>query len=179
MQPHVTTDWGTVYKLRLRLFPNFVVNSLFPQNNPIPFQVILFLLHMFMTESTNFYWSLSHSTTLTLLSLLICSTISILYTNWCLIPFIQLQYLQWVQSLDALRPHWVGTNEFNFWPLAPNFCLSNLYSRVNRLVWLQILCLYNQLFLSLSPILSFHSLTHLFIYPLPKESMPSVICPIL
>ena len=92
--------------------------------------------HISLTESTNYHWSLSHSTTSTLLSSLVCSAIPVLYTDRCLIRFIQLQCFQQVWSLDALKPRCIGTNEFSFRPLVPNSCIPNLHSRVNQLVWL-------------------------------------------
>ena len=49
MQSHTTVDQDIAHKLRPRLFPNFVVNLLFPQNNPVLFWVISSLLHTFMT----------------------------------------------------------------------------------------------------------------------------------
>jgi len=49
MQSHAIVDQGIAHKLRPRLFSNFVVNLLFPQNNPVLFWVISFLLHTFMT----------------------------------------------------------------------------------------------------------------------------------
>ena len=49
MQSHAIVDQGIAHKLRPRLFSNFVVNLLFPQNNPVLFWVISSLLHTFMT----------------------------------------------------------------------------------------------------------------------------------
>jgi len=91
---NVTADQGTAHKLRLRLFPHFCCYSLLLRSNLTLLWVTLLLLHTSLTESTNYHWSLSHSTTSTLLSSLVCSAIPVLHTDWCLIPFIQLQCLQ-------------------------------------------------------------------------------------
>jgi len=98
----MTADQGTVHDLRPRLFPNFVVNPFFPQNNPVLFWVILFLLHMFMTESTNSHQSLLHSITSTLPSSLICSATLVLYTD-CVTNFIRSYLHQFFNDSHGLK----------------------------------------------------------------------------